>query len=95
MCIRDRLGHVEYDTGAKEPARKELTPMAQVFGALIKAEIRTVMSPAGKVLKTTVPPKLLETLKNAPVSAQLVSVKIHCSRCSISPASSCLRYRLG
>lgn len=60
------LGHVEYDTAAKEAAREELTPMAKVFGELIKAEIRTTMSPTGKILDTQVPPQLLATLKSSP-----------------------------
>lgn len=60
------LGAIEYDTSSKEAPRDELKPMATVFGELIKAEIQTVMSPTGKILQTTVPPKLLETLKNSP-----------------------------
>lgn len=60
------LGQVEFDTASKEQHRQELTPMATVFGELIKAQIKTTMSPTGKILQTQVPPELLETLKNSP-----------------------------
>jgi hypothetical protein len=60
------LGKVEFDTAAKTPPREELSPMATVFGELIKARIQTTMSPTGKILATRVPPELLETLKNSP-----------------------------
>ncbi|MFK7819044.1 MAG: DUF6263 family protein [Planctomycetaceae bacterium] len=56
---------VEFDSASKDKTAAG-TPMAQIFGELIKAQIQTIMLPTGKIVQTNVPPKLLETLKTAP-----------------------------
>lgn len=60
------LGKVEYDTATMAATRPELSAMTAVFRELTRAEIRTTMSPTGKILSIQVPQQLLTTLKNSP-----------------------------